>query len=82
MARILPIVMNNLLYTSFLPKRLRIDMEWSRKPFRPLEWKDPYHGGHRFHPYGRHDRPWFMVNVRAHARGLAGMRRVSTYLGR
>ena len=36
-----------------------------RKPFHPLAPRYIYHGGHRFHPYGRHDTPWFMVHVLA-----------------
>ena len=36
-----------------------------RKSFWSLELKDLYHGGHHFHPYGRYDWSWFMVDVMA-----------------
>ena len=52
-----------------------------RKLFPQLESKDPYHGGHGFHPYGQHDWPRFMVDVLAQVRDLTGMNRLSyTYL--
>ena len=38
---------------------------YTHGPFRQLGLNDLYHGGHRFHPYGRHDRPWFMIYVLA-----------------